>query len=136
MDLITMIGNTGTYLDAPWHRFADGTDLAGLPLDRLVDLPAVLVRIAGSAARAIDADLLRRRDLRGAAVLLHTGETPTSAPPSTPRPRTSRATGAQWLVDQGAALVGIDSINLDDATDGTRPRTRCCSPPASRSSST
>jgi arylformamidase len=123
LDVITMIGNTGTYLDAPWHRFADGVDLAGLPLDRFVDLPAVLVRIVGTATRAIDANLLASVDgLAGAAVLLHTGDaarfgTPEYATDATYLTRD----GAEWLVAQGAALVGIDAINIDDASDGARP---------------
>lgn len=53
MDLITMIGNTGTYLDSPHHRFARGRDLAGLPLASLVDLPALALRIAGGSGRAV-----------------------------------------------------------------------------------
>jgi kynurenine formamidase len=123
MDLITMIGNTGTYLDAPWHRFADGADLSGLPLERLADLPAVVVRIAGTRARAVDANLLTELgDVRGAAVLLHTGD---SARFGTPEYALDAAyltrDGAQWLVDQGAALVGIDAINIDDAGDPARP---------------
>jgi arylformamidase len=51
---ISMVGNTGTYLDSPYHRYPDGADLAGLPLDALADLPAVVVRVTGSASRGID----------------------------------------------------------------------------------
>ena len=58
---ITMVGNTGTYLDSPFHRYGDGTDLAGLPLERLADLPAVVVRTVGSGVRAC-----RRGRARGA----------------------------------------------------------------------
>jgi kynurenine formamidase len=123
MDTITMLGNTSTYLDAPWHRFADGADLAGLPLERLADLPAVLVRIAGTPARAVDANLLAPLgDVRGCAVLLHTGD---DARFGTPEYASDAAyltrDGAAWLVEQGAALVGIDAINIDDGSDGTRP---------------
>lgn len=123
MDTITLLGNTGTYLDAPWHRFADGADLAALPLDRLADLPAVVLRIAGTPARRVDAELLQPAgDVRGAAVLIHSGD---DARFGTPEYAQGAAflsrDGAQWLVDQGAALVGIDAVNIDDATDGTRP---------------
>ena len=75
MDLITMIGNTGTYLDSPYHRYAGGADLAGLTLDTLVDLPAQVFHLTDAPARGIPADAFNRRmsDLAGSAVLLHTG---------------------------------------------------------------
>jgi arylformamidase len=112
MDIITMIGNTGTYLDSPHHRFDGATDLAGLTLEQLADLPVVLARVVGSAARGIDANVLAALgDVRGAAVLLHTGDSA----------RFGTAEYAQWLVSHGAALVGIDAINIDSAADATRP---------------
>jgi kynurenine formamidase len=123
MDVITMIGNTGTYLDSPYHRYATGGDLASLRLETLVGLPAEVVRSAGSAERGIAAAAFGDRDLSGCAVLLHTGwdehfGTPayaTGAPFLT-------AEGAQRLVDAGVALVGIDSLNIDDTeSGGTRP---------------
>jgi kynurenine formamidase len=123
MDVITMIGNTGTYLDSPYHRYTTGGDLASLRLETLVGLPAEVVRSAGSAERGIAAAAFGDRDLSGCAVLLHTGwdehfGTPayaTGAPFLT-------AEGAQRLVDAGVALVGIDSLNIDDTeSGGTRP---------------
>jgi len=119
---IDMIGNTGTYLDAPWHRFADGTDLAGLPLERTAALPGVVVDVTGSGARAIDALALAAVDVGGRAVLLRTGwdrhwRTPAygvDAPFLT-------AAGAALLVERGAALVGIDALNIDDGGDLERP---------------
>lgn len=125
MATITMIGNTGTYLDAPWHRFADGTDLAGLPLERTAAVPGVVVDVTGSARRGIGAAELAALDVAGRAVLLHTGwdrhwrteQYGVDAPFLT-------GEGARWLVEQGAALVGIDSLNIDDAgpsSGGHRP---------------
>jgi kynurenine formamidase len=122
IDRITMVGNTGTYLDAPYHRYADGTDLSGLPLTALADLPAVVVRTAASGNRSVDIGSLAPFDVQGRAVLLHTGgdehwRTPRyieDAPYLT-------AAGARWLVEHGAALVGIDSVNIDDTGDATRP---------------
>ncbi|HEY8548248.1 MAG TPA: cyclase family protein, partial [Acidimicrobiales bacterium] len=74
IDRITMVGNTGTYLDSPFHRYADGTDLAGLPLDAVADLPAVVVHLTGSERRDIDVVALAAAgDVGGHAVLLHTG---------------------------------------------------------------
>ncbi|MFI5935105.1 cyclase family protein [Actinoplanes sp. NPDC051494] len=122
MDLITMIGNTGTYLDSPFHRYADGTDLAGLPLERLADLPAVVVRSAG---RGVTAEALEHLEVAGRAVLLNTGgDRHWGTPQYAVDAPFLTGEGAQLLADRGAALVGIDSINIDDtspAAAGTRP---------------
>ncbi len=123
IDSVTMVGNTGTYLDTPFHRYADGYDLAGLDLARVVDLPAVVVRTMDSSERGVGVGVLAGVDVAGAAVLLHTGGDAgwgtdayaVDAPFLT-------ADGAQWLVDHGAALVGIDSVNIDHITSrGERP---------------
>jgi kynurenine formamidase len=122
MDVITMIGNTGTYLDSPFHRYADGRDLAGLDLATLVGLRAEVFHLTDAwdaSRRGIRAETLADRDVRGAAVLLHTGwdrhfgsaEYGSGAP-------YLDADGAQYLIDAGAALVGIDSVNIDDTESG------------------
>jgi arylformamidase len=119
---ISLVANTGTYLDSPWHRYAAGVDLAGLSLGALVDLDGVLLRAAGTGRRAIDVLELAPLDVGGKAVLLHTGwdvhfETGRYGQEA---PFLTDA-GAAWLVEHGAALVGIDSINIDDMADGARP---------------
>ncbi|MDT5197858.1 MAG: arylformamidase [Mycobacterium sp.] len=122
MDLITMIGNTGTYLDSPFHRYADGRDLAGLDLSTLVGLRTEVFHLTDAwdpTRRGIRAETLADRDVRGAAVLLHTGwdqhfgtaEYGFGAPFLT-------AEGTQYLIDAGAVLVGIDSVNVDDTESG------------------
>jgi len=123
IDRLTMVGNTGTYLDSPFHRYPDGADLAGLPLERLADLPAVVVRTAGGGARAVGVDALAGLEVAGRAVLLHTGGDAHWGTPqyAVDAPFLSGA-GAQWLVEHGAALVGIDAINIDDMVPaGERP---------------
>jgi kynurenine formamidase len=122
IDSITLVGNTGTYLDTPFHRFAHGHDLGELPLERIADLPAVVIRTAGSAARAIDVDAVSPFDVRGKAVLLHTGGDRNFGTPAYAE-NAPYLTGAaaQWLVEHDAALVGIDSVNIDDLTDPRRP---------------
>ena len=119
IDTITMVGNTGTYLDSPFHRYADGTDLAGLPLESCVDLPAVLARTAGSGIRAVDVGALAALDLAGRAVLLHTGGDVAWGHPdyATGAPYLTEA-GARWLAGHGARLVGIDAVNIDDIEGG------------------
>jgi kynurenine formamidase len=119
---ISMVANTGTYVDSPFHRYAEGADLGATTLDRLVDLDGVLVRVTGSSGRAVDAPQLAPHDVTGQAVLVHTGwdrhwETPDYGRGN---PYLTRA-AAEWLVDQRAALVGIDSVNIDDVDDRTRP---------------
>jgi kynurenine formamidase len=120
---IEMVANTGTYLDSPFHRYADGTDLAGLPLTSLADLDCLVARIAPSTReRAIDSLPFAAADVRGKAVLVQTGWDR--------HWRTDRyfenhpyLTGdlARWLADSGAVLVGIDSHNIDDTDTGERP---------------
>lgn len=122
IDRISMVGNTGTYVDSPFHRYADGTDLSGLPLSSLADLPAVVVRTVDSGVRAVDVDALATFDVAGRAVLLHTGgdrhwSTPAYADDA---PYLTEA-GARLLVDGGARLVGIDAVNIDDLADLSRP---------------
>jgi len=122
IDRVSMVGNTGTYLDSPYHRYAGGTDLAGLPLTALVDLPAVVVRPVNSQTSAVDVDALDLFEVAGCAVLLHTGgdrhwgtaNYSRNAPFLTEQ-------GARWLAEHGATLVGIDAVNIDDATGTTRP---------------
>ena len=123
MDIITMIGNTGTYLDSPFHRYGEGSDLAGLELASLVDLPAEVFHLTDLTTLGIRAEVFFDRDVRGKAVLLHTGwdrhfGTPAygvDAPFLT-------AAGTAYLVEQGAVLVGIDSLNIDEVVPhGERP---------------
>ncbi|KAB1931774.1 cyclase family protein [Micromonospora sp. ALFpr18c] len=122
---IDMIANTGTYLDAPAHRWADGPDLTGVPLDRLADLPGVVVRVP-AGVRAVDRLMLAPYEVAGRAVLLHTGWDAHFGTERYGAPEAPYLTGdaAQALADAGAALVGIDSINIDDmspAAGGERP---------------
>jgi kynurenine formamidase len=124
MDIITMIGNTGTYLDSPYHRYEVGADLAGLDLATLVDLPAEVFHLrdvapGGTGPREIPAAVLHDRDLAGAAVLLDTGWSSRFGTPEYARgaPFLGEAAVAE-LIRQGVALVGIDSLNIDDAESG------------------
>jgi arylformamidase len=118
---ISMVANTGTYLDSPSHAFAGVTDVAGLPLQRVADLDGLVVRI-GAGRRAIDRDAFTSYDVGGRAVLVHTGwdrhwgteRYGTGSPFLT-------AAAAEWLVERQAGLVGIDSVNIDDPSGQPRP---------------
>jgi kynurenine formamidase len=118
---ITMCANTGTYLDSPFHRYEDGADLAALPLDRLAELDGVLID-ASEDGRIVDLDRLRSTDLRGRAVLIRTDWDSHWGDESyfEGHPFITRE-AASYLVEQDVLLVGIDSLNIDDTADGTRP---------------
>ena len=116
---IDMIANTGTYLDSPFHRFADGADLAGLPLERLAALPGLVVR---AEEPAVDAAAFEGLDVGGKAVLVHTDWDRhwRSEAYFTGHPFLTEA-AARLLAEHGAALVGIDSHNIDDTATRRRP---------------
>ena len=118
---IELVANTGTYLDAPFHRYADGRDLAELPLDTLAELPGIVV-LAPAGRRAIGPEAFEGRELAGRAVLVHTGWARHFATPAyaSGHPFLTRA-AAELLVARGAVLVGIDSLNIDDTSGGERP---------------
>jgi kynurenine formamidase len=119
---IEMVANTGTYVDSPFHRFADGKDLSELPLESLADLDCHVFRVETPADRAISAQWFRGCDLRGKAVLVHTGWSRHFATDQyfEGHPFLTED-AALYLRDAGAALVGIDSLNIDDTADGRRP---------------
>jgi arylformamidase len=123
IDRISMVGNTGTYLDSPYHRYAGGADLAALALAAVADLPAVVVRLTDSAQRGIEPGALATLDVGGAAVLLHTGwDRHWGTAAYADRAPFLTEAAARLLVNRGARLVGIDSVNIDDMhSGGERP---------------
>jgi arylformamidase len=119
---IEMVANTGTYLDSPFHRFADGRDISELELALVAELEGIVVRVTDREDRAIGRAAFAAHDVRGKAVLVHTGWDA--------HWRTDQyfeghpfltSDAAAYLREAGAALVGIDSMNIDDTADGTRP---------------
>jgi len=118
---ISMVTNTGTYLDTPAHRYRDGWDLSGLPLELCAAL-AILV-VDAPASGVFDAGSFAGLDISGRAVILRSGwdaswGTPAYGDPVHPH---LDPAGTAALVERGAALVGIDSVNIDDTTTGERP---------------
>ena len=119
---IEMVANTGTYLDSPYHRFAHGEDVSELALARLAGLEAIVVNVDGMDGRSVDRGVFLPFDVRGKAVLVHTGWAR--------HWRTDRyfeghpyltESAALHLQERGATLVGIDSLNIDDTSGGDRP---------------
>jgi kynurenine formamidase len=116
---IDMVANTGTYLDTPFHRYAEGGDLAAVALEQLAGLDGLCVRADGIEAGA---ELFEGLDVAGKAVLVHTGwdrhwRTETYF---ADHPFLAEA-AARLLAERGAALVGIDSYNIDDTRTRRRP---------------
>jgi kynurenine formamidase len=119
---IEMVANTGTYVDSPFHRYPDGKDLSALPLASLANLECLIASCPPDRGRAIDRLPFSPDEVRGRAVIVHTGWD-----------RHWRSdqyfeghpylTGelAEWLVRAGAAFVGIDSFNIDSVDTGERP---------------
>jgi kynurenine formamidase len=120
---IEMVANTGTYLDSPFHRYPDGVDLSALDLYSLANLDGLVVRLVDQNQREIGEEFVRNLDVQGKAVLFHTnwdlhwrhdqywnGSHPFLS-----------AGAAQYLAEAGAALVGIDSYNIDNTQGGSRP---------------
>ncbi len=119
---IEMVGNTGTYLDSPFHRYENGKDLSQLPLSSLAALDLVVARINPQAPRAIDRLPFSASEVRGKAVLIHTGwarHWHTDGYFEGFPYLTGRL--AQWLKDAGVVLAGIDSHNMDCTDTGERP---------------
>jgi len=119
---IDMVANTGTYVDSPFHRYAEGKDLSELRLESLADLDGLVVRQPYEQGLAIDVAAFDGLEVRGKAVLVHTGwdrhwrtETYFTKHPFL------TAAAAEWLVAGGAAFVGIDSHNIDDTAQRSRP---------------
>lgn len=119
---IDMVANTGTYVDSPFHRFADGKDLSELPLESVANLDGIVVRRPFENGLPVDADAFAGLDVAGKAVLVATGwdrfwrtEAYFADHPFL------TAAAAQLLIDGGAAFVGIDSHNIDDTRVRARP---------------
>jgi kynurenine formamidase len=118
---IEMVANTGTYVDSPFHRFADGIDLSELPLESLADLEGIVIHVQ-NLGRSISAKVFHGFDLKGRAVLIHTDWSRHWRTDQyfEGHPFLTRD-AAEYLVEAGAAFVGIDTYNIDDTNDGTRP---------------
>jgi arylformamidase len=143
---IKMVATTGTYLDSPFHRYADGTDLAGLPLSSLANLDGIVVQRVSAAERELEHAMfpgfamsagtverrkdrgiskaaLEGRNVKGKAVLFYTAWDTRWRTEDYSNGRHPFLSGdaAEFLAESGAALVAIDSYNIDDTADGRRP---------------
>ena len=130
---ISLVGNTGTYLDAPYHRYPGGADLAGIGLERTAGLPAVVVRVTGARQRGIDVGALAALEVRGAAVLLHTGDDARFGSPAYAEDaHFLTEAGAAWLAGQSRPWWASTPSTSTTPRTGGGPRIRCCWRPGSR----
>jgi len=119
---IEMVANTGTYVDCPFHRFADGADFSQIGVEQFADIDAVVVRAEQRDSPAVGAEYFRGLEIRNRAVLVHTGwdrHWNTQAYLGEHPFLTEDA--ANYLRDCGVKLVGIDSMNIDDTRGNERP---------------
>jgi arylformamidase len=123
---IEMVSNTGTYIDCPFHRYADGKDLSEVGVERLAELDGIVIRVNHTETFAIDTRFFQGKELRGKAVLVHTGwdQYWNTEKYFEHHPHITED-AAQYLVDCGVKLVGIDSVNIDDTRTGSRPVHSC-----------
>ena len=117
---IEMVTNTGTYLDCPFHRYADGKDLSQINLEKLAELDAVLIDAENH--QSIGKNFFEGKDISGKAVLVYTSWSKHWRTDSyfENHPFLT-AEAAEYLVSQKVKLVGIDSYNIDDTRTNTRP---------------
>jgi len=119
---IEMVTNTGTYLDCPFHRYANGKDLSEIAIAAMTDLDAIVVRAPHASAQAIGPEAFRDKEIRGRAVLVHTGwDVHWNTPQYYEGGPFLTAEAARYLRDCGVKLVGIDAHNIDDTRGGERP---------------
>jgi len=118
---IEMVANTGTYIDAPFHRYESGSDLSELEIVSVANLDGMVIQV-DEDSRAIEPETFKGREVKGKAVLIHTGWSRHWGDDRyfDDHPYLTRES-AEYLKSAGAVLVGIDSLNIDDNTDGTRP---------------
>jgi kynurenine formamidase len=124
LGMVTMAANTGTYLDSPFHRYPDGADLSTVPLESVAGVPGIVLDAEPSPSRDIGVDVLQsvQSELRGRAVLIRTGWDARWGSDSYWEPGPFlNAAAADFLVDAGATIVGVDFWNIDDTTDPARP---------------
>ena len=119
---IEMVTNTGTYVDCPFHRFADGKDFSQIGIEHFTDLDAIVIRVPFTETLAITEEYLKPYDLEGRAVLFHTGwdQFWNTDKYFESNPHLTKSC-AEYLRDAKVKLAGIDSLNIDDTTSNSRP---------------
>jgi len=120
---IEMVANTGTYIDCPFHRYPDGKDVSEYTLERFADIEAITIRADYRNGLAIDKSFFEAKELRGRAVLVHTGwgDAHWNTPEYHENHPFLTEDAAEYLKNVGVKLVGIDSLNIDDTRGNSRP---------------
>ena len=119
---IEMVANTGTYVDCLFHRYPDGKDLTAVAIEAFADLDGLVVRADYNQGLAVDVACFTEKPVRGRAVLVHTGwDVGWNTSGYYQDHPFLTAEAALYLRDQGARLVGIDAMNIDDTRGRSRP---------------
>ncbi|QHT71269.1 cyclase family protein [Rhodocytophaga rosea] len=119
---IEMVTNTGTYMDCPFHRFAEGKDFSMIGLEKFTDLEAVVIRVPYADALAVTKEQLQNHSIIGKAVLVHTGwDIHWRTDQYFENHPFLTQDAAEYARDKGVKLVGIDSHNIDDTRGRSRP---------------
>ncbi|WP_408009991.1 cyclase family protein [Pseudalkalibacillus sp. A8] len=118
---IEMVSNTGTYVDVPFHRYSDGKDLSETTIDKMAGLEGIIVHVDGNK-KEIDEELFYDLDIEGKAVLIHTGwDKHWNTDQYFENHPYLTENAAKYLANKQVALVGIDSVNIDDTSGKARP---------------
>lgn len=119
---IKMVANTGTYIDVPFHRYETGNDLSQVELESFVDIDGIVIRADYKLNKAINSSFFKDKEIRGRAVLVHTGwDKHWNTDQYVEDSPFITKDAAEYLRDCGVKLVGIDSVNIDDMSDKSRP---------------
>ena len=119
---IEMVSNTGTYIDCPFHRYEHGKDLSQVTIEAFADINGIVIRADHRKALAIDATFFKEKEIRGMAILVHTGwEVHWNTADYFQNHPYLTEDAALYLRKCGVKLVGIDSLNIDNTQEKSRP---------------
>jgi arylformamidase len=119
---IEMVSNTGTYIDCPFHRYEHGKDLSQVTIEAFADINGIVIRADHRKALAIDATFFKEKEIRGMAILVHTGwEVHWNTAEYFQNHPYLTEDAALYLRKCGVKLVGIDSLNIDNTQNKSRP---------------
>jgi arylformamidase len=117
---LELVGNTGTYIDSPFHRHREGSDLSEVPLEAVSGVPGIVLQGTVGADRAVSLEAEEAR-LAGGAVLIRTGWDARWGTDAYWEPGPYISPDAlELLLRARPRLVGVDFWNVDDTSDPSR----------------
>lgn len=114
INTIKMVSTSGTYIDAPYHVFEDGKKIKDYPIEKLVNLPSIVVKIPENR-NYFDVQDISGINVKGKAVLFFSGHDKFFMTPEYGKNAPYLTIElANILVEKGAIFVGIDSPLIDN----------------------